>query len=199
VSTVDEENEYAVIGSWGVSPYKKLVTPSGQSALVKVLSMEDLLSLGLARDTDTLTAIAGEAVDAARAPADRKTKKPTKAQEAAAAEKASRDLVESPEGMQKFAGLITKVLVAAVIKPKINVPPTKTVNGEEVPDLEARRIGAVYADSIGFDDKMAVFNYAMSGTVKAEPFREGSDPDVGNVEHVKTVQLPSESTPVDHE
>lgn len=188
MSTSDEvtHDEYAVVGAWGQSPYQQLVVPSGQKCLVKKIDMEDLISLDVARDVDTVSGVAAENVAKAqgKAPADRKTKQPTKSEALAIEQAKAADIAKDPDAIKKHVGLIRKIVCFAVQMPKIHPVPT--------PDPMRRELGKVYVDSIGFKDQMEIFKFAMSATTDAETFREEPAADVGDVENGETLQLPSE-------
>lgn len=184
------KDPYAV-SAWGEEPFQDVVCPSGQVCLVKKLGMEDLISLGLTNDADFLSGIAGQKVSNAR-DSGHATKKPTKAQLADSENNVKDMLKKDPKSFKKFSELVNKIIVAAVQKPQLHLPPMKTVEGEEVSDIEARAKGRIYADSIDFNDKMEIFNFTMSGTVDMTPFRGEPTDAVGDLEHGEVVQLPSE-------
>lgn len=190
MSTQDMHDKYAVTGAWGESPYQDVTVSSGQVCLVKKISMEDLVALDIAREVDTPTAIASQNVAKAqgKVPTDRKPKQLTKAEALKAeqenAKKVASEVSQDPEAFKKHIGLISKIVCFAVQLPVIHpVPEGDPMNREN---------GRVYVDSIGFKDQMEIFEFAMSSTKDAETFREESDPDVGNVDNVEDVQLPSE-------
>lgn len=181
-------NKYAP-SSWGADLYEDLVCPSGQVCLVRVLGMEDLIDLGLTSETDLLTGTASQKIDKARKTLEgHNSKKLTKAQqekaEADEAKRISEEFANNPESTKKFLGMVARIVKAAVVKPDISMPPE---------DPADRVRGKVYVDSITLEDKMAIFNFALKGTVKMDTFRAGSSTSVGDVENVTDVQLPSES------
>lgn len=191
MSTVDTNDKYAVVGSWGESPYQDVVTPSGQTCLVKKIDMEDLVMLDLARETDTPTGVASLNVAKAqgKVPTDRKPKMPTKAEalaiEQAKAKEVAGEVAQDPESFKKHVGLIRKIVCFAVQKPTINPVPE--------PNPLVREVGKVYVDSIGFQDQMAIYKFAMSATTAvAETFRDESAADVGDVADEQDVPVSTE-------
>jgi hypothetical protein len=57
---------------------------------------------------------------------------------------------------------------------------------------------AIYTDMIGMEDKMFLFNFALSGVRDVESFREASDAAMGTVEDGEGLQVPTERTDGPH-
>ena len=167
--------------TWGAPAEEDFVCPSGQRCLIRRVDPLDLLGGGLLNGVDFIT----EVVQSEHIP--NATKRGSQAQELAGA--ALTNLSESPERMAKFKSSVDSVVIHAVVKPEISPVPN-----EGFP----RTNGVVYVDSISSTDKIAIFNYAVTGQRSEEikQFRSDSDESVGTVESVAdvrttTVDLPS--------
>lgn len=168
--------------SWGQPDTFDVTTPSGQVCLIRKLQMEDIVELNLIDSLDSLTGLVGQP-SAVKQPMDHQK---SKEQLAADAEKEQADftnsLMKDKEKFRQMTATIDKVLTAVVIAPKIELAPAE----------EADKVnGVVYTSSVGFEDKMAVFEAAFDGLGNLEPFREGPSEGVGGVRTEQDVSLPS--------
>lgn len=174
------DDPYALVG-WGESSGintsgEDLRCPSGQLALVKRPGVQGLIEAGILHDVDSLTGLV-----------DQKHLKRVKG----GAQDMSIDakkLMNDPKSLAKVMGVVDKVLVHVVIKPRLTLAWTEGAEGEQVPldHLErgkAVEAGAkVFTDQVEIDDKMFIFNYAVGGTRNLERFRQQSDDAVGGVD-----------------
>jgi len=179
---------------WG-SSFQDLTLGSGAKCMVRKLQMEDLSELGIIDHIDMLQDIVQEDhVDRVKKPQDRQKKKPTKAdlaKQEAEDNKRTMDMMRDKAKFGKMADMIEKIVVAVVVKPQI-LSAYKDVDGERVrlgPD--ERTGGVIYSDTIAFQDKMEIFQYAFEGVSKLSDFREGSAEDVGDVVDVEESPMPS--------
>lgn len=178
-STNNTEDKYAAT-TWGAPVEFDFKTPSGQLVLMKKLQIEDLMQhSGLLTKSDLLTGIVNSEV----VPANREAKRvaarkgqPTNSADADVA--MMKRLQEDPQASKDFLELANSIVISAVIKPELHPVPAEGM---------ARTVGLVYVDSVGFNDKMAIFNKAMEDVGSASTFREGSENAVGAVEDGKSV------------
>lgn len=183
------------------SPYRDLELPSGSLVQVKVLGVDDMISMGLLEQFDSLGALVQtEHVDRVKGTAkktDRPKKKPTKAEAAAQEEAensaAAMQLMGSPESWNNMQILIDRVVVQACVKPKVSLaynadtimaeglaPKTKYTAHTDA-DVEGRNPDSVWTDTIEFADRMAIFSECLPDGEKMASFRKGSKKAVGNV------------------
>ncbi len=178
-NTEETYDKYAAT-TWGQPREFDFVTPSGQIVLMKKLQIEDLMQhQGLLNQADLLTGI----VESEVVPANREAKRAA-ARKASAAGMSDADksvlkkLQEDPESSKKFLSVCDSIVVSAVLKPELHLSPE---------DSDDRRAGLIYIDTVGFNDKMAIFNKAMEDTGKLSSFRAGSENSDGAVEDGESV------------
>lgn len=98
-----------------------------------------------------------------------------------AKEKAAEELMDNPENLEKIIELANAVAVFCAIEPRI-LPIPLDEEEEVIPIGDKRRDDEVlYADEVGFDDKMFIFSFAVGGPASLEKFREELAPYVGDV------------------
>lgn len=177
------------LSTWKIDDERDFTVPSGQKCRIKDLGLEDMAALGIIDQMDTL----GMLVDKqhiqrvqGKKPQDRKAKKPTKAQQAAAEAAEQGEIVAWMRDRKKMSAIGTmldKIAAACVVEPVIENPwvpvdeddPSK---GERKLRRDERVDVALYADKLPFADKMAIFEESFKGMEDLESFREGPDEDV---------------------
>jgi hypothetical protein len=155
-------NTWLSSGSGGL---EDLTVPSGQICLVRRPGLEGLLKAGVLKNLDTLSAI----VDQKHLKKTAKGKSP---------KINVQTLLGDEEALADIMRAVDKVLVFCVVKPEIHLTPD---------DETRRQPGQVYADMVGIEDKMFIFNYVVGGTRDLETFRAGLDESLGGVETLKGV------------
>lgn len=144
-----DPSAYAVT-AWGDSNFE-LTTPGGQTCLVRELGIEGLIEMGL---LDTLNGLAGivanETLPKSGPPAQQFDMKA---------------LMKDPHQLVTLIELLNKVVVAAVVAPRIHAVVDQ--NGQPV----EKEIGKVYVDSIPLEDRMFLFTELTGGLDKFASFR----------------------------
>lgn len=165
---------------WGQSKlgHRVFVTlPSGQTCWASVIGLQGVLEAGVMGEADSLTAFVGkqfvrkvrggkgqdgEQIDPVKLMGDTK---------------ALQKILRMVDGLTPFVVSEPKVYCHYRIDPDSKDPENNTIM---IPE-EERRPGAIYTDMIGLEDKMFLFNFAMSGVQNAESFRAESASAVGDV------------------
>lgn len=170
----------AVNNVWGQSTIGKrvfLTMPSGQTCWAQVLGLQGVLETGVMGEADSLSAFVGrEYVRKVRGAKGRPD-----GDEIDAAK-----LMKSPDTLKKIVkmvdGLTPHVVVDPVVKCHYEVlnAGTKDEDTRMIPK-EDREPGVIYTDQIGLEDKMFLFNFAVSAVKDAETFREESQAALGNM------------------
>lgn len=179
--------------TWGSNEFDHRV-PSGQKIRVRKLDPMILMAEGLLGDLDFLTSIVtnthipnGEKTAIQRAK-EAKAKVGTAGQpkEEPDPNKIMKDLFSSPEKMKNFTNSLNRVLMTAVVAPKV----------WPLPEGEEERVkGRVYIDSVDFNDKVSVFTAVTKGVTDLEQFRTGSEEPVGSVAHGADVSKSAKRSP----
>lgn len=191
----NEENKYALT-SWGQPTQEDLVCPSGQVCRVRKLEIEDILMMDVMDEIDTLTSLVStEHVQPAmgkKKAADRPQKKLTKKQEADANKAAVKKLTEDPKAFATLTWMLDSVTAMAVVAPAIY----KSLEGTKgeytrIPD-DKRKTDRTYADSVGFADKMKIFEVALGNLGEMETFRTKQESALGSVEAEPEDAMPTE-------
>lgn len=176
-----DQSKYSAT-SWGQPDTFDVTTPSGQTCLVRKLDIDDIIELDLMDALDSLTGIAGQP-DFSKQPQNHQRSKAQLAADAARDEAAATAaMMKDKTKFKQMVQTIDKVLTAVVLKPTIHVAPA---------DPEDKIEGTVYTSSIGFEDKMFIFDKVFDGLGGLEPFREESAEVVGDVPTEQVVPLPS--------
>lgn len=184
-------NEYAPV-QWGGPTEYAFTCPSGQKCRMKDLGIEEMAAIGIMDQLDTIGVLVQEKHierTQGKKPQDRKAKKPTRAQQAAQEQADVVSWMRDPQKFLAIGTMLNKVTAACVLEPVIENPyvpvdendPSK---GERKRTSAERLEGAIYADSVAFADKMAIFQRAWKGVAELEDFREGPGEDVESVEDV---------------
>lgn len=142
-----------------------LVLPSGQMVLAQRPGPEGVMAAGLLDDLDVLSGILPS-----------NGQKPTRNFDAKAVAKDPKMLVQ---GMK----LVDRIVVHVVIKPELTPEPA---------DPQDREVGKIYPSSVGLEDKMFIFNWAVGGTRDLATFRQQFSESVADVAPGEDVVDPSE-------
>ena len=191
--------QYEVPAAWGASPYTDLDLPSGGKIQAKRLALEDIIAAGLIEEFDALTPTVEEKVVGpakGKKPADRKAKKPTKAEQAKLDAESGLNFIKNKDTAATLLRVLALMLPQVVIQPKI-YPHMEQVDGNWQTIPPAERIDCrVYVDSIPLEDQMHIFGWAMSGldTEKLQQFREQPESDLGAVESQQSAPVKTEPT-----
>lgn len=165
---------------WGKNKdFKKpfeVTVPSGEKALVRRLSMTDILRLGVVEELDfmskALSAVEEKPKDGEAAKSDDETFMSNFGK-----------VIAKSENFGKLERAVNLVVQAGVIAPKLHLPPR---------DEAARQDGLIYVDQdVEFSDKLYIFGEVFE-TEGLTTFREESANGVGDVPNSTDVQLPSE-------
>jgi hypothetical protein len=162
--------------AWGQPDEIDFRCPSGQLCRVRRVDVVDLLGGGLLNKLDIFTAAANEATPDA------------KKNDAAA--KVATGILGDTENMDQFKTVMAEVVRRVVIKPALWADP---------PDGEEKVPGCIYVSSVAFTDRVAIFNWAVTGkqTEEIKQFREPAGESVGDVEPVEVVQHETVELPRD--
>jgi hypothetical protein len=179
--------------TWAQELLIDLKCPSGQMCQVKRVSVDGLVASGLLDDMDLLTKYMQAEVMAPakglKTPRDHKSKKPTKAQQAASDEQQFMELLSNPTEFGKLMRMVDRVVEHVVQQPTV-FRPIEFVDEQEriIPD-SARKAYAdrddpfVYTDEISIEDRMHIFGFSMGQ--RAGDLKSGSNEsraDMGNLE-----------------
>lgn len=170
----------AINNVWGQSALGKrvfLTMPSSQTCWARVVGLQGVLETGVMGEADSLTGFIGKnyirKVRGAKGKPDG---------EVVDADK----LMKSPETLKKIIKMVDALTPHVVVEPEVRChyrvlnPGTDEEDTEMIPP-EDRTPGVIYTDQIGLEDKMFLFNFAISGVKDAESFREESQDVVGNL------------------
>ncbi len=159
--------------------------PSGNTCLMRGLSVEDLLEMGILDEMDSLAGIVqtdhidrvkgkSSGADAAAAFANMDTS-------SAEGRQLLLSLMQDKERWAKIIGFINKVVVKAVEEPQVYDP---TQHDASAGPIHVRP-GAIPVNRVDLPDKMVIMTRAIAriqqGVAAAEPFREGREGDVADV------------------
>ena len=168
------DEKYALSPAWeNASNYKQpfdyTLESSEQTVLLRRLDMGDLLKLGIAEELDFMSKALM---------ADEKSEKPKDAVNTA---------IMKGENFSRMEKMINAVVVAGVIKPKL----------QAIPEHEAaRQPGQIYVDSVPFNDRVELFSVIFDSE-GLSTFREEQKASVGNVADEPSVSLPSDEPVAD--
>ena len=163
------DEKYALSPAWENAsnyrqPFDYTLEGTQQTVLVRRLDMGDLLKLGIAEELDFMSKALM---------ADESSDKPKDAVTSA---------VMKGENFERMEKMINAVVVAGVIKPKL----------QRVPEHEAaRQPGQVYVDSVPFNDRIELFSVIFDSE-GLSTFREEQENSVGNVVDEPSVSLPTD-------
>jgi hypothetical protein len=162
LAAVQPGDEKYLPTAWGSSPEASggpvdLELPSGQLILARKPGLQQLMVEGVLHKMDNLTAL----VDSKHVRKGRGTPQ-VNVQSLLGDEKALADILHT----------VDRVLCAVVIKPPVQMTPN---------DPTRRVNGVIYADTVGIEDKMFLFNWALGGSRDIERFRRESEEVVGSL------------------
>lgn len=172
--------EPAVNNVWGQSNLNTkvfLTMPSGQTCWARVIGLQGVLESGVMGEADSLTAFVGREyirkVRGAKGRPDTEEIDPDK-------------LMKDPAILQKIVKMVDGLMPHVVADPPVACHYSKVplADGGETTAMipqEDRLPGVIYTDMIGLEDKMFLFNFAMSAVKDAETFRQQSQSAMGNV------------------
>jgi hypothetical protein len=171
------EDPYAAT-SWGQPSEQDFTCPSGQKCRVRRVDIMDLLGGGILNDLDFLTSMVNETHIPNAGPGKSNA--------------ALQGIVGDTKNLAKFQRTMTDVVLRVVIRPELHPVPAEG---------EPRIDGRVYIDSVQMTDKIALFNWAVTGKEAEEikQFREQAGEPVGDVAtresvSTETVELPGDPT-----
>jgi hypothetical protein len=164
--------------AWGQPSEQDFTCPSGQKCRVRRVDIMDLLGGGILNDLDFLTSMVNETHIPNAGPGKSNA--------------ALQGIVGDTKNLAKFQRTMTDVVLRVVIRPELHPVPAEG---------EPRIDGRVYIDSVQMTDKIALFNWAVTGKEAEEikQFREQAGEPVGDVAtresvSTETVELPGNST-----
>lgn len=173
------EDPYAP-SAWGQPTTFDFVCPSGQRCLLRKMDPVMMIADGMLEKMDFLSSVvSGKHIPNAKKTAVQRAKE-AKAKvgtadmtpaEKKAAEVDERwdEIFKDPEKMKDFTITIDRVVTKVIVKPEVQIQPA----------FESEMVeGVVYANTIDFNDKVAIFNAAMKGVSGLESFRGGSEESV---------------------
>lgn len=171
MSDSNYEDKYAPT-TWGSSNgaagYEEITVPSGQLVLVQKLNIQVLIKSGLLQNFDSLSStIANKHLGATNDDV----------------EDTIYDILKDPKKAESLFYTIDRVTCMTVVQPEITMAPN---------DYTLREPGKIYTDTIDLDDKLFIFNYALSGTKQANSFRGGSGAGVGSVANGESLPHPAQ-------
>lgn len=179
---MSEYDRYAPV-SWGQDEYFDVRCPSGQVCQVRRLDMVDIIELDLVDKFDALSPVVGQGEDKKKPQDRKKSAKQIEAEEQKRNDELTRDLMRDKDQFKSMVDAIDKAVERAIVQPHVVRPVKKLDDGSEVElPHEEREKGVVYTSSIGFEDKMHIFDKVFDGSADLEPFREGPDEGVGDVD-----------------
>lgn len=162
--------------------------PGGGKVQVKPIDVSELFGMGLIEKLDTLgVKVQTEHVDRVKKPGDRKPKKLTKAELAAAETKQNDAVMKAmmgPDGMAPLRELIDRVCSKSVTKPRLEEGYVeKDGVWVEIPVSE-RDSDLNYPQDMDFLDKMHIFGAVLPSQDDLSRFRVGSSQVVGDLGHI---------------
>lgn len=177
---------------WGET-FFDVTVPSGQTCQVRQIQMDDLIELDILEQIDSLSStVQTETVDPVRNPRDHQQRQRTKAEQAEDDTAFVRELMADKTQFARMSLVIDKVVAAVVVQPPVTL--AYHPDGTRLAPSE-RTDGVIYTDSVGFNDKMFLFDECFGGIRKLEQFRDEADGDVGTVAGQPGDAHPPEPTP----
>jgi hypothetical protein len=161
----DSDSKYAPT-AWGttIGGAEDLIVPSGQTCLVKRPGVQGLMTSGVLRDMDSLSALVSE--------------KHIKRVKGKTDEIDVSSLMKDQSNIDNVLHVVDRVICEVVLKPSVHMTPN---------DPTSRVPGVIYADMVDITDKMFIFQYAVGGTAGLNSFREQFDDAVGSVGSLEVV------------
>lgn len=182
VTTPPEVNN--VWGQLSLGKTTFLTLPSGQTCHAKPVGLQGILETGMLGEADSLTAFVGKEY----------VRKVRGAKGRADAEEIDPQLLlRSPKTLQKIMKMVDGLTPHVIVAPHVYChyevvnPGTAEEDTRMIPEAE-RVPGGIYTDVLPLEDKMFLFNFALSGVKDAQSFREGSSAAMGNVADGESLQ-----------
>lgn len=155
-----------------------LTLPSGQTCYATAIGLGGVIEAGLLGEADSLTAFVGsEYLRKVRGVKGRPDGE----------EMDTAKLLKDPEVLRKIMRLVDQVCPMVVKDPELRYHLEMVDGTERVIPAEDRVPGLIYTDVVGVEDKMFLFNFAVSGMRDAQKFRQESQALVATVEDVASV------------
>jgi hypothetical protein len=182
------KKKYGIGGSGAHGPTVELTLPSYDDngdhnvALVRRVGVQGLIKMGILDSMDSLTNLVSDKIlEITGETSPEQMKKIAEA---------------SPE-LRKVLDLIDKITLSSVVQPPVRPAPTEQAPDPERPadagvPWDWRNPTALYVDDVDLEDKMFIMNFVVGGSGDLSAFRQGTQPDVGRVENVEDLRLPSE-------
>jgi hypothetical protein len=133
--------------------------------------------------TDLLGSIVQERIEGAKRRRPQDHKKPEAEQRKEDEQKALERISEALSTPGGIDNMVDQVVIRSVIEPRLEKAPL---------EFSERVEGIIYIDTVPFQDKMAIFNWAMKGIDDLKGFRQSSAADVEGVEPREDVPVSSE-------
>lgn len=176
--TTPDPTPQAINNVWGQSTIGQsvfLTLPSGQTCHAKVVGIQGVLEAGVLGEADSLTAFVGRdyirKVRGAKGKPDFEEIDPQK-------------LLKDPATLQKIVKMVDGLMPHVIVNPVVACH-YRVVNEETKETMmigpDVRISGVIYTDQIPLEDKMFIFNFAMSGVKEVETFRKQSEVAMGDV------------------
>lgn len=156
----EHDEEYGQ--GWGGSVYEKVTCPSGARCLLRTLQPGDLIGEDALGSMDLLGPKIMEMIKKAGTPS---------ASPAAALEKAAEiergvaEMTSSLSSPIKVLSFMDKVVLKAVAKPQLVIPPENYADREQ---------GVFYIDTVGMSDKLFIFNRVMKDIRELDQFSDAA-------------------------
>lgn len=150
MATQEQQKAATSPRDWRARPVP-LELPSGNTCLVRKTSLEVFLAKGMI--PNSLLPIVTKALRDGRSPADD-------------------DLEVDPDMLSDMVELFNSITLHCVVEPEVRSVP-RDDEGKVVP-LSERDQDAIYVDEVDFDDKAALFEWAISGVNRFRP--SGGEP-----------------------
>jgi hypothetical protein len=163
LAAVQPGDEKYLPTAWGSDPEQAggpvdLELPSGQLVLARKPGLQQLMVEGVLHKMDNLTAL----VDS----------KHVRKGKGGRADINVQSLLGDQDALANILHTVDRVLCAVVLRPGVQMTPN---------DPTRRVRGVIYADTVGIEDKMFIFNWALGGSRDIERFRRESEEVVGSV------------------
>lgn len=153
----------------GADQGEELTLASGQTCLVRKMSIESMINAGMLAEADALTASVHKHVKKV------KQKGPKNAPQAVVQEIDESAFLTDPMALKSMITLMDRALPHIVISPSVALHFTETKVGKttvtKMVPPEDRDPSLVYTDQIDFADKVELFNYAAGGLGSMLSFR----------------------------
>lgn len=173
-----EETTPAINKVWGSSNVGKrtfLTLPSGQTCWAVVLGLQGVLETGVLGEADSLTGFVGK--EYVRKVRGAKGKPDGEELDAA-------KLMGNTDALHKILKMVDGLIPHIVVDPHVKCHWVKSeTNPNDIVMLteQERRPDQVYTDMVPLEDKMFLFNFAMTAVQDAETFRQESARAMGDV------------------